>query len=214
LGAIAEKASDLFEEDVPREALPLLRRAGIGRAKGAGNRRTQEMRELYLRMGYTHPMLWLGEILSRPVHELARELHCHPVEALAEQRKAAADLMPYMESRQPLKIHDDRERNPNILIVGDVRAPIAAARQARADGSMSIDDDVLEAVANHVGIQRLTEGEAAKSQAEKVTTDVSACNEPENRHSPTDTKSVDDETREDRADDPAPTGESLPSPPS
>jgi hypothetical protein len=113
------------------------------------------MRELYLRMGYTHPMLWLGEVLSRPVEELAKELRCKPVEALAEQRKAAADLMPYMESRKPLQIHDDRDRSPNILIVGDVRSVVAGERQAARNGAMAIDDDVLEAVTNHVENQRL-----------------------------------------------------------
>jgi hypothetical protein len=160
--APAEKARELFpEHEIPREALPLLRRAGIGRAKGAGNRRTQAMRELYLRMGYVHPMLWLGEILSRPVTELAKELHCKAVEALAEQRKAAADLLPYLESRMPLQIHDDRERSPNVLIVGDVRAAVGEARRARAEGAMSIDDDVLEAVALHVQNQGLTTSGAA-----------------------------------------------------
>jgi hypothetical protein len=155
--AIAAKAETLFPDDeVPREALPLLRRAGIGRAKGAGNKRTEAMRELYLRMGYTHPMLWLGEILSRPVAELAKELQCKAIEALDEQRKAAADLLPYMESRRPLQIHDDRERSPNVLIVGDVRSVIAAERQAAAGGAMAIDDDVIDAVTKHVENQPLS----------------------------------------------------------
>jgi hypothetical protein len=148
----AETAQGGLFDDLRDEGLPLRKRGGlgIGRAPGVRNRRTEAMRDLYLRLGYSHPMLWLGEVLTRSVHELARELQCKPVEALAEQRKAAADLLPYMESRQPLNIHDDRERSPNVLIVGDVTHAVKAARQARADGAMAIDDDVLDAVAEHV----------------------------------------------------------------
>jgi hypothetical protein len=198
LPAIAAKAETLFPDDeIPREALPLLRRAGIGRAKGAGNRRTQAMRDLYLRMGYTHPMLWLGEIISRPVNELAKELHCDPVDALAEQRKAAADLMPYMESRQPLQIHDDRERSPNVLIVGDVRSVLASERQVARSGAMAIDDDVLEAVAKHVQDQGLS-APAPEAVAQEPWHDDSQAleNTGEKSHPATDTKSVADEPGE------------------
>ena len=198
LPAIAAKAETLFpDEEIPQAALPLLRRAGIGRAKGAGNRRTQAMRDLYLRMGYTHPMLWLGEIISRPVNELARELHCDAVDALAEQRKAAADLLPYMESRQPLQIHDDRERSPNVLIVGDVRSVVAAERQVSRSGAMAIDDDVLEAVAKHVQDQGLSTA-APEGDARSPTHDDSQAleNTVENRQPATDKIRVDPEPGE------------------
>jgi hypothetical protein len=197
-----ESQVELFEGGLREDALPLARRGGlgIGRARGTPNRRTVAMRDLYLRSGYSHPMLWLGEIITRPVAELARELGCDRLDALGEQRKAAADLLPYLESRMPLNIHDDRERSPNVLIVGDVTHVVAQARQARQDGAMGIDDDVLDAVANHLQDQSLggdvrepSHGEASHATTQGVD------NTPENRHPVTDRKSVDDPPP--RADD-------------
>ncbi len=111
-----------------------------GRPKGAANKRTLEMRDLYLRSGFTHPMLWQGHMLTSKVEDLALALSCSKADAAELQRKIASDLLPYLESKMPTKVDVKDERLP-VLVVGETLASIA---QARSDGSLAIDDDLAE----------------------------------------------------------------------
>lgn len=81
------------------EALP----RGVGRPRGAKNRRTEAWRD-YLTRRYAHPLETLASIQSQPVDKLAAELGCKPVEALAIIKSAAAELAPYIESKMPVGV--------------------------------------------------------------------------------------------------------------
>lgn len=133
--------------DVPA-AVPFARLAlrSPGRPKGATNRRVAQMRDTYLRMGYTHPMIWMGEVLGRSVQQLASDLGCEQIEALDVQRKVAAELMPYLESKMPTMVEATASDGVPVLIVGEIKA--AAPGALASDGDMAIDDDLAAAIAS------------------------------------------------------------------
>lgn len=157
--------AEMFGPD-ENAAAPFARLAlrSTGRPKGAGNRRTLAMRDLYLRMGYTHPMLFMGEVLTRSVADLAKDLDCKLVEALEIQRKVAADLAPYLESKRPVELKASGEGLP-VLIVGHVE--MSKRSEARNDGTMAIDDDMYEAIQQD---QRLSAKPAQASDGDKSDT--------------------------------------------
>lgn len=82
-------------------------RAGTGRAgrpPGAKNRSTEDWRR-YLLSQYASPLEVLAQMMSRRTIDLADELGCKPVEALAIQKSAAAELAPYLHSRMPVEVN-------------------------------------------------------------------------------------------------------------
>lgn len=96
-----------------------------GRPKGAGNRRTELMRDYLLRRGYTHPMEALAAIASASVDEVALEIAGGEeryerldqaarvdvrTRALDQVRRAATDLLPYFESKRPTELQVSEER--------------------------------------------------------------------------------------------------------
>lgn len=138
-----------------------------GSRKGIPNKRTTAMRELYLKSGFPHPLLWQGAMLREGVDGLAAKLECSLVEAAEILRKIASDAMPYLESKMPshMAIASDGERLP-VMIIGDVQVKGRAAVEARDDGAMAIDDDLAAAIIEDQQNQGLKDGEANASHGD------------------------------------------------
>jgi hypothetical protein len=175
-GRLPAGQAEMFGDE-PNAAAPFARLAprGQGRPKGSANKRTLAMRDVYLRMGYAHPMLWMGEVLSRPVAQLAEELACDKVEALDVQRKIAADLAPYLESKMPTTVAASKDDGLPVLIVGEIKA--ARASLALPEGAMAIDDDLADAIEENqrVSAERGEQSHDDKShEAAKVEQDQQA----------------------------------------
>lgn len=110
------------------QAVDLVRKAG--RPKGAVNKRTAVMRD-YLLTRYPHPGEALAQAYSRPVEVLAAELGCSKLEAFQAQVRAAAELLPYIESKMPVAVAVDARGAISLVIHG---ADGAAGAVIDADG--------------------------------------------------------------------------------
>lgn len=125
---------DLFEDEplfagpVRHVADTLERAKGRGRPRGAANKRTLQMRETVLKMGFRHPMLNLAALANATPIDLARELSCETLEAANMILKANAELLPYFESKRPVEI-DVTERRLGVLVVGEIGTGTAASDQ-------------------------------------------------------------------------------------
>jgi hypothetical protein len=86
----------IADEPAPRQ--PETRAAKGGRPKGATNIATRELRD-YMLGRYRSPLIAMAETYARPVHELARALHCTLLEAFQLQQAAARDLAPYLHQK-------------------------------------------------------------------------------------------------------------------
>lgn len=79
------------------------RRSGAGgRKKGSRNKRNDDFARYLLQFG-PHPGITLMRIQGRPVELLAAELGCDKLAAAHLQARAASELMPFMESKMPVK---------------------------------------------------------------------------------------------------------------
>lgn len=134
-----------FETAEDAGQLPFGKVTARGRPLNSPNKRTLAMREYFLAR-YTHPLQFLGEIYSRPTKDLAQILGCELVEALDIQRKAATDALPYLESKMPTQLKLPDDDGVPMLVVGSIAAEAKAIHAGRAAGTMSIDDDVIEAI--------------------------------------------------------------------
>lgn len=113
---MADETEDAALPLFPSEGLPALpadevarRQAiragnrGLGRPKGAVNRRTEMWAQHLLGRGAS-PLLMMQETYLRPVADLARELGCTLLEAFELQLKAAIELAPYLHGKMPVAI--------------------------------------------------------------------------------------------------------------
>ncbi|WP_156419253.1 hypothetical protein [Aureimonas sp. AU12] len=128
---------DLFE-DAPLFAGPVRHVAdtlatskGRGRPKGAANKRTTQMRDTLLKMGFQHPMMNLAALANADPVRLSAELACDRLDAANMILKANAELLPYFESKRPTEVHVE-ERSLGVLVVGDMTT------KAVADGVFSL----------------------------------------------------------------------------
>ncbi len=78
---------------------------GPGRPSGAENRATRDMRA-FLEANFRHPAITLARLQAQDPAVLARALGCKPVEALAQIRGAAVDLLPYLMGKMPVEDKD------------------------------------------------------------------------------------------------------------
>jgi len=97
----------------PAEALgqlpaePFARREQLrrpGRPIGSPNKRSMRMRDYIAAKGYTDPLLFFAEAISRGARDLALELGCSPLEAFQEMRHCADSLAPYLHSKMPVAV--------------------------------------------------------------------------------------------------------------
>lgn len=148
-------------------------RRGIGRPKGARNRKSVDFEKLYYAKGYRDPLLVLGEIISadprslqamaveqaaqlglvkvRGSGESAIEVIEVPtlLEVLDMQRKAAIDLAPYLHGKKPTQIELVDERLPTLIVVTNDNQLAEAQRllqqrEALSLGRPIIDGEVVE----------------------------------------------------------------------
>jgi len=131
--------AQLLADAAPFRVMPTPR----GRPKGAANKRTVQMRELYMRMSLPHPILKMGQMLQLTVEDLARTLCCSLLDAADLQRKIAADLAPYLESKMPTRVDVAPGEGLPVLVMREIDTP-RAIREARASGALAIDDDLAE----------------------------------------------------------------------
>ena len=170
-GVVAGSPADLFENidahdaQMVADAAPFRDRPQPigGSRKGIPNKRTAQLRELYLKMGLPHPVLAMGQMLRLGVDGLSRELSCDMKEAGELYRKIAADLMPYIEGKQPTLLHVQASEALPLVLVGDVGAARQALDQGRGEGVMAIDDDVDAALAQFEENQRVKAATPAAS---------------------------------------------------
>jgi hypothetical protein len=128
------------QPDAPAvEQLSLLPGAGPkdvqhGRPAGAVKRSTAEM-VAFILATKQHPLLFLADVYSQPLAELAREAQCTLKEAKLMQVDAAKNLAPYISSKMPIAVEVDA-RGEVSLVISTV--PLGATGAVR-DNAVIID---------------------------------------------------------------------------
>lgn len=125
-------------------AVAVAERRGRGRPPGALNKRNQRFREQLLAMCHgQHPALVLARATVTPVEQLAATLDCARSEAYGFQLRAAAELLPYLEGKQPVQVEFSRRADVVLVMAGN--------------GGGSIDGGELQAIADEAS-QGMAEG--------------------------------------------------------
>jgi hypothetical protein len=153
-GVLDGSPADLFENFSAEEAGLVADAAPFrtrpmpvgGSRKGKPNKRTVQMRELYLKSGFPHPLLWQGSMLRLGVDGVAQALGCDLVDAAELLRKIASDALPYLEGKMPTKVILEGDARVPVLVIGEAGAAVASLQSAREDGALAIDDGLLPAV--------------------------------------------------------------------
>jgi hypothetical protein len=127
---------DLLRDQVPGRdaatAAQLAERRGRGRPPNALNKRNAKFREQLLGMcGGQHPALVLARTTTTPVEQLAAVLQCSRAEAFGFQQRAAAELMPYLESKQPVAV--EISRRADVVLIMPAGAATAEQLDAIAE---------------------------------------------------------------------------------
>ena len=116
------------------------RRRGRGRPPGARNRRNAKFRDQILALG-PHPALALQRAYSRPVEVLAAELGCTALEAFQLQVRAAAELLPYIEGKQPVTV-DLRQHHDAVIVMAG--APGVGAAELMLAAEQAVDGMIFD----------------------------------------------------------------------
>jgi hypothetical protein len=110
---------ELIRDAVPGRdaatAVAVAERRGRGRPRNSLNKRNQKFRDQLLAIG-GHPALALVRAYSTPVETLAAQLGCSKLEAAQLGIRAAAELLPYVEGKQPVQV-DVRQRSDVVLVM-------------------------------------------------------------------------------------------------
>lgn len=112
---------DLLRDAVPdrdaRTAAQLAERRGRGRPPGALNKRSAKFRDQILALG-PHPALALARAYSMPVEQLAAVLECTKLEAFQCAQRAAVELLPYVEGKQPVQVELRTHKDVVLIMPG------------------------------------------------------------------------------------------------
>ena len=143
LDAAEGRQPGLFEDEAPELPIDLPIRGtrsrlasprGRGRPLGAGNKRSELMRDTLLKLGFQHPMVVLAGVASASPEEVAAELAGGEQEwrscgaetrrdlldkALKHITGAATALLPYFESKRPAEVHVQEDRR-HLFLVGQI----------------------------------------------------------------------------------------------
>jgi hypothetical protein len=110
---------ELIRDQVPGRdagtAVAIAERRGRGRPPGALNKRNAKFRDQLLALA-PHPALALARAYSTPVDVLAAQLGCTRLEAAQLGIRAAAEVLPYIEGKQPISV-DVRQRADVVMIM-------------------------------------------------------------------------------------------------
>lgn len=139
---------------------------GVGRPKGARNRKTEAFEKWFYAKGYTDPAQKLAEIVTmdpRALQQIALEDKIarrdlknigtaeHPIQAvevpsildmLDLQRRAAVDLMPYLHGKKPTEVVVTDERLPILVVAAGTNQMAEAAKLIDGRAVMSIGQPV------------------------------------------------------------------------
>ena len=145
-GVLDGSPADLFENFSAEEAGLVADAAPFrdrpmpigGSRKGRPNKRTIAMRELYLKSGFPHPLLWQGSMLRLGVDGVAKALGCDLVDAAELLRKIASDALPYIEGKMPTKVILEGDARVPVLVFGDLGAAGRVLDQARAKADCAL----------------------------------------------------------------------------
>lgn len=128
---------ELIRDQVPNRdagvAVQVAERRGRGRPPGSRNKRNAKFRDQILALG-PHPAIALQRAYSTPVETLAAALGCTKLEAAQLGIRAAVELLPYIEGKQPVTV-DLRQQHDVVLIMG---------------GAPGVTGEVLEGIAHQV----------------------------------------------------------------
>ncbi|WP_374650313.1 hypothetical protein [Rhizorhabdus sp.] len=150
LDMLAEESGSTSVNRVHAELAP----RATGRPRGARNRRTEEVRS-YLLSRYAHPLEVLAQVYSRPVDALAAELHCSRADAMALQVKAAAEVAPYIEGKQPVAISITRKHDVVLVMPREGETVQQLGERINADGVDGIDWDAATIEGEILSVQPL-----------------------------------------------------------
>lgn len=172
---------DPFQLDLLRDAVPgrdaatavaLAERQGPGRRPGSLNKRNAKFREQLLGMcGGQHPAMVLARTTTTPVDQLAAILKCSRAEAFGFQQRAAAELLPYLESKQPVAVEISRRADVVLIMPAGSSTPeqldaIAdEAGQGMAEGTDWASAEIIDVLPSLSGTpeQAVPPGEAEQS---------------------------------------------------
>jgi hypothetical protein len=90
-----------------------------GRPKGSQNRRSADLANYLLSMGYRDPALNLADIANATPADLAAELGCDALEAFDRMVKANVELMRYFHAAKPQEIAVTT-RTMGIMMIGEM----------------------------------------------------------------------------------------------
>lgn len=126
---------ELIRDQVPGRdaatAIAVSERRGRGRPPGALNKRNAKFRDQLLALA-PHPALALARAYSTPVETLAAQLGCTKLEAAQLGIRAAAEVLPYIEGKQPISV-DVRKRSDVVMIMAGGPSVPGAHLEAIAD---------------------------------------------------------------------------------
>lgn len=120
---------------------------GVGRPKGAKNRRTTTWAE-YLTSRYAHPLEVLAQLITRPIDAIVAETGCKPIEALTLIKSAAAELAPYVASKMPVLAVVDHGADLGMLVIEGVTHSREELGDILAGEFVEVDDDDEETAEN------------------------------------------------------------------
>jgi hypothetical protein len=135
---------ELIRDQVPGRhaatAVAVAERRGRGRPKNSLNRRNAKFRDQILALG-PHPAIALQRAYSTPVETLAAQLDCTKLEAATLAIRAATELLPYIEGKQPVTV-DLREKHDVVLIMAGAPGVGTAELDAIADQVRNGDEPI------------------------------------------------------------------------
>lgn len=135
---------ELIRDQVPGRspglAVAVAERRGRGRPAGSVNKRNAKFRDQILALG-PHPAIALQRAYSTPVDVLAAQLECTRLEAATLAIRAATELLPYIEGKQPVTV-DLRERHDVVLLMAGAPGVGAAELEQLADQVNGADEPI------------------------------------------------------------------------
>ncbi len=137
-GAAAEAAEFALFDDLVSPVALLAEHRGVpergrGRPAGSKSRATADLVR-YIRATRRPALLVLQDWAEQPVHELAAMLGCKLLEAADFQRKVIADLLPYVERRQPQALEVLATITPVLVMTSEPVRPDLAAGNPPIEG--------------------------------------------------------------------------------
>lgn len=115
---------------------------GRGRPPGAKNKKTEAIGR-YITEQFGDPLVALASIYARATDTIVAELGCKPIEALAIQAKAAAEVAPYVHGKQPVAI-DMTLKADMVLAIAGLTDTQEAVEELQAGEWVEVSDDDLD----------------------------------------------------------------------